>query len=70
MTNKRETIKQLIKTMQASAEEITAILDLASNDIEEHGQNCAIGGLCGLDQHLEEVAAMLSAARSIHRMKI
>ncbi|TCT37178.1 hypothetical protein [Martelella mediterranea] len=69
MIDKRETMKQLIKTMQVSAEEIMNITDLASKDIEENGPNCAVGGLCRLDEHLEEIAAMLSATRSINRMR-
>lgn len=43
---------------------------MAAKDIEEHGPDCVVGALCQLDEYLEEIAAILSATRSINRMRV
>ncbi|WP_457587272.1 hypothetical protein [Ensifer canadensis] len=62
-------ITQIIKAMQADAEEIMNLTDLAAGDMGEGRRNSAIGALCPLDTHLERLSSLLAAVRALHRVQ-
>lgn len=68
MTNNAAAFTQIIKAMQQDAEDVTNMIDLAAQDMEEGRRNGAIGSLCSIDDRLERLSSLLSAIRAIHRM--
>lgn len=60
-------LTQIIKAMQADAEDIMGRIDLAAGDIGEGRRNSAVGALAAVDTSLERLASLLSAVRAIHR---
>ena len=58
---------QMIKAMQVATEGLAEGIDLAAADIGKGRRNGAIGALAGVDEHLESLAALISAIRVMHR---